>query len=82
MLTRVRTDAGISMVCAWCHALIARGQAPRRGGYEHNFGMCRACLAERLARLARLTPSARARRTRRHAPHPVAAQFGFPTAPA
>jgi hypothetical protein len=55
------------MVCAWCSTLIS-GRAPQPG-FERNFGMCRDCLEEQLARLApkprrRSRPAARAARSR------------------
>ena len=37
------------MVCAWCNTLIAPNRG--RAGFEHNYGMCRGCVEEQLARL-------------------------------
>ena len=71
MLPRVRHDCAVAMICAWCHAPIARGPAP--AGYACNYGMCRVCLAERLAALA-----PREERPRRRL---VAADAGAPAAP-
>jgi len=64
------------MVCAWCHALIARGRV--RSDFERNFGMCRPCVAEQLGRLA---PPPRAPRVRRRPAPAVAAGVALPAAP-
>jgi hypothetical protein len=59
------------MVCAWCSTLISRGRP--RPECERNYGMCRSCVAEQLARLAPLTPrrSTRLRRARIASPAPA-----------
>jgi len=49
------------MICAWCSTLIARDG--RRADFEHNYGMCRDCVEERLARLE---PRTLPRSTRLH----------------
>jgi hypothetical protein len=49
----------MTMVCAWCRALIARSPTRSRGPYERNYGMCRRCVEEQLARLE---PAPRKRR--------------------
>jgi hypothetical protein len=50
MLVPVNGRAVIATVCAWCSAPMGRRVAAP--GFERNFGMCRACLSEQLARLA------------------------------
>jgi hypothetical protein len=70
-------DPGIAMICAWCHALIARGTPC--AGFECNYGMCRACVNEQLARLA---PRPRLARTPRHAARSIAAHAPQPPTPA
>jgi hypothetical protein len=49
----------MTMVCAWCRALIARSATRSRSPYERNYGMCRQCVQEQLARLE---PAPRPRR--------------------
>jgi hypothetical protein len=53
-------------VCAWCSALVSRQAAP--SGFERNYGMCRDCVEEQLARLGpksrRSRPAARSARKR------------------
>ncbi len=73
MLSRVRVDPGVAMICAWCHAPISRGRAP--AGFECNYGMCRACVEERIALLEPIS-----KRVRRRSLHPLAAEA--PPAPA
>jgi hypothetical protein len=77
MLSRVKADSCVVMVCAWCHALIAGGRV--RAGFECNYGMCRACVEEQLARLE---PRPRVKRARRHPSHSIAAQTTLPAAQA
>jgi hypothetical protein len=47
---RVQRGTWLSTVCAWCGVPIGRALAC--AGYERNFGMCRACVVEAVARLA------------------------------
>jgi hypothetical protein len=59
------------MVCAWCSTLVSRRAPPP--GFERNYGMCRQCVEEQLARLAPRTrrrprPTARGARNRLPAP--------------
>jgi hypothetical protein len=64
------------MICAWCSTWIA-GDG-RHPGLQHNYGMCRRCVEEQLARLA---PKLRPRSVRPRRARPARAEpAGFSTA--